>query len=177
VADRSAAATGFRSLVGLDSVDGPALHWHGDVRIDAASKQHRHEFIARRTGIIKMLVVKAPLPADAVSRPRLFLTIDPTEIGLGAYHEYEIGPADLPLAPIRPAFRRRLDILVDDRVDAVGPQPVGEPEHPVAMLVTVVAVADENPRHRNVRHGRLFSLSSAIVWSGGCLAKAAVAIC
>src|SRR5215469_14306935 len=124
-----------------------------------------------------MLVVKAPLPANAVSRPRLFLTIDPPEIGLGAYHEYAIGPADLPLAPIRPAFRRRLDILIDDRVNAVGPQPVGEPEHPVAMLVTVVAVADENPRHRNVRHGRLFSLSSAIVWSGGCLAKAAVAIC
>ena len=93
--------------------------------------------------------------------PRSSSPLDPAVIGLGADHQHEIGGLDLPLAPERPALRRRGVVLIDLGVDAVSPEPIGKAQHALLVLDRVVAVADED-LGRRAGH-RMTGLSSAVL--------------
>ena len=59
---------------------------------------------------------------------------DPATICLRADHQHEIRGFDLPLAPRRPALRRRCVVLIDLGVDAITPEPIGKAEHALLVL-------------------------------------------
>jgi hypothetical protein len=80
-----------------------------------------------------MLVDQPSFPKDAMAYAGFLLAIDSTQVDLGADHQDKLRVLDAGFAPVRPAFRRGLDVLVDHCVDAIGAQPVGEGEHPVAV--------------------------------------------
>src|ERR1700682_3289654 len=67
--------------------------------------------------------------------------------GDGPCHEDEFRFSSLFLTPVRPALVRRLLILVDVALDAVGSDLVGQSEDAVLVFAGVVAVADEDFGH------------------------------
>ena len=83
--------------------------------------------------------------------PRLLVTADAAAIGLGADHQHDVGGLDLPLAPKRPALRRRGVVLINLGINAVSPEPIGKAQHTVLVFDCVVAVADEH-LGRRTRH-------------------------
>jgi hypothetical protein len=149
----------------LDLVDSLALHWQRDVPGVTIRKQHRDELGAYRTCIIEILVDQSSFPKHAVTYTGFFFPIYSPEVNLGADHQDEARLFELGSTPSWPTFGRKLNVLVDHCIDAVGSEPVGQFEHAVSMLRAVVAIADEDPWRRTVGHGRLFSLSSSIVGS------------
>ena len=72
-------------------------------------------------------------PKHAMPLARLVLPVYPPKISLGTDHQDETGLADLRLAPGGPALRRKLLILIDQRVDPLGSQPVRQAERAILM--------------------------------------------
>ena len=93
----------------------------------------------------------------------LFAPYSP-EISLGADHQHKVSLFNFCFAPGGPALGWKLDVLIYDRVYAVGTQPVGQFEHAVAVLRAVVTVADEDPWWRRFGHRRYSSPSISMVF-------------
>ena len=82
--------------------------------------------------------------------PGLFISHNALVIGFCANHYHEVGMPNLFLHPARPAFSRRHELLIDDAIDAVRPEAVGQLQNVLRVLRRVVTVADENfRRHKS----------------------------
>ena len=118
---------------------------------NAPLEQHGNEAPVRASGVVEVLANEAALPADATPHGRCFVILDAAAIGLGADHQHPVGVADVFLHPERPALFGEGLVLVQDGVDPVLAELVGELEDAVGMLVRVVTIANEHPwrvRHR-----------------------------
>jgi hypothetical protein len=87
----------------------------------------------------------------------LFVSAEPAVVGLRANHEHKVSGIELIKHPARPTLRRRaIHVLVEQRLDAVRAEPLGEGEHFNTMLRRVVAVADEGGDVAHARSGAGF---------------------
>jgi hypothetical protein len=91
---------------------------------------------------------------------RLFVEIDSAMVGFGAYHQNDLGLLDFLCAPSRPSFRRQNFVLIENRIYAIGPQPIGEVEHSILMIEAVVAIANKYPWRCLFQHRKLPKPSS-----------------
>ena len=118
---------------GIHHVPGRALHRSWNVISRAIGKEDGNELLADRTGIVQKLTDDPRLPHHAVADTGYFLVRDPAVIGFGTDQQHEIRLLDPLLAPQRPSFRRRVDVLIDLRVDPVHAARLTEFEHTVLV--------------------------------------------
>ena len=95
--------------------------------------------------VVNLLRDERSFPIRAFALLRNFMAAETPVVGLGANHQHERGGIQLVEHPTWPALRRRaIHILVKDRDDPVGAKPFGQTEHPLAVGVRIVAIADED---------------------------------
>ena len=99
-----------------------------------------HDLRAYTAALMKNQLALVPCAAAPAG---LFLAIGAAAVSCRRNGQYERRVAHLPLHPLDPVLRREAFSLVQDGVDAVAAQAVGEGEHAGLVLGRIAAVADE----------------------------------
>jgi hypothetical protein len=77
----------------------------------------------------------------------------------GSDHQHVAALADLRAHPIRPIPRPSRDLDIDQRVDSVSTQELGELQHLRLVRRIVVGVRNEHPARAACRHSKIFHRS------------------
>jgi hypothetical protein len=130
------------TLVGTDVVPRGALQLEGDVLDVSAPEYDRNDAIVLAC-LVQHLSKQLALPHGAFPSPSRLVSGEPPSIRFGADHDTEISLLHLPTHPAGPSLRRRNLVRVDDAVDTVGPQPVGQYSHTFGVLCGIVRIAND----------------------------------
>ncbi len=137
---------------GVQGKVGVSAEFQRDVLAVALAQQHRDKPLIHSPGIVKKLLNELAFVGGAKAHAGLFIAIRSPPIGFSAYHQDELRAPNLALHPLNPAARRKTLVLVQDGIDAVTAQPVGERQDLGFVRGRVVAIADEDLRGRHRLH-------------------------
>jgi hypothetical protein len=105
----------------------------------------RHRAALAQDGIVERLGHQRTFPVHALAFARNLKSPVTAVIDFGTDAQNMGRRIQTVHHPARPAFGRRasFDVPVQDRGDPIGPEALGQTEHPLAVGVGIVAVADE----------------------------------
>ncbi|KFB71480.1 MAG: hypothetical protein AW09_003386 [Candidatus Accumulibacter phosphatis] len=131
-------------VVGVELELAKVLQWQRDAAFVAGRRQHGDELLVAELVVVKRLRDMLRLPAHAAPAAGRCVAVEALAVLLGAHDEDPVGLFDLLAHPQPPAFLDPGEVAVDDGIDAVVTQPVGECQHPGGMAFGFLGVADEN---------------------------------
>jgi len=117
-----------------------------NMRLVGAIKQDRDELVGPAAGIVESLGDERAFPIHTFAFGGDFLSEEPAAVVFRADAHDMRGRVETVHHPPRPAFGRRafFNVAVKDGRNPIGAKAFGQTEHPLAVGVGIVAVADED---------------------------------